>query len=99
MERFFNWAKGSAIAREALGDKLLDVVGLELVRRPAETMRKICDFIEITCSEDYIQACAEVVDPNPSITRNYVVWTKEQKNRVYSEIEQYPFLADYTFDD
>ena len=28
MERFFNWAQGSAIAREVLGDKLLDVDGL-----------------------------------------------------------------------
>ena len=97
MERFFRWAEGSAVAREILGDKLLDVNGLELVQKPIETMSKICQFIGITCSANYLQACAKVVDPNPSITRNYVVWSKEQMNRMYSEIEQYPFLAHYTY--
>ena len=99
MERFFGWAEGSAVAREILGDKLLDVNGLELVQKPVETMSKICQFIGITCSADYLQACAKVVDPNPSITRNYVVWSEEQMNRMYSEIEQYPFLAHYTYED
>lgn len=98
MERFFRWAQGSAIAREILGDKLLDVNGLELVQNPVETMSKICDFIEIKCSTEYLQACAKVVDPQPSITRHYVVWTKEQMNRMYSVIEQHPFLSNYIFD-
>jgi len=99
MERVFRWAEGSAVARELLGDKLLDVNGLDLVQKPVETLSKICQFIEITCSADYLQACAKVVDPDPSITRNYVVWSKEHLNRVYSEIEQYPFLAHYTYED
>ncbi|XP_078359619.1 uncharacterized protein LOC144644078 isoform X2 [Oculina patagonica] len=99
MDRFFRWAEGSAIAREVLGDKLLDVNGLELVQKPVETMATICQFIGITCSEDYLQACAKVVDPKLSITRHYVVWSKEQMNRMYSVIEQYPFLSHYTFND
>ncbi|XP_078358025.1 uncharacterized protein LOC144642811 [Oculina patagonica] len=98
MERFFRWAEGSAIAREVLGDRLLDVNGLELVTNPVESMSKICKFIEITCPDDFLQACVKVVDPTPSITRNYVVWSKEHMDKMYSEIEQYPFLAHYTFD-
>lgn len=99
MERFFRWAEGSAIARELLGDNLMDVNGLELVQKPIETMSMICRFIGIECSADYLQACAKVVDPNPSITRNYLVWSKEHMNRIYSQIEQYPFLAHYTYED
>lgn len=97
MDRFFRWAAGSAIAREILGDKLLDVNGLELVKKPVETMSKICRFIETMCSDDFLKACAKVVDPKPSITRNYVVWSKDQMNNMYSVIEQYPFLSHYTF--
>ena len=97
MDRFFGWAAGSAIAREILGDKLLDVNGLELVQKPVETMSKICRFIEISCSDDFLKACAKVVDPKPSITRHYVVWSKDQMNKMYSVIEQYPFLSHYTF--
>ena len=98
MGRFFGWAEGNAIAREILGDKLLDVNGLELVKNPVKYMSKICQFIGITCSDDFIQACAKVVDPTPSTTRTYVVWSEEHMDRMYSEIEQYPFLAHYTFD-
>lgn len=99
MERFFNWAQGSAIAREVLGDKLLDVDGLKLVNKPIEYMSKVCQFIEIACSDEYLMACAEVVDSTPSTTRDWVVWSKEHKNRMYSEFEKYPFLAHYSFDD
>ena len=99
MGRFFRWAEGSAIARELLGDQLLDVDGLKLVQKPVETLAKICEYIGITCSSDYLQACAKVIDPDPSITRKYLVWSKEHMNRMYSEIEQYPFLEHYTYED
>lgn len=98
MERFFRWAEGSAIAREVLGDKLLDVDGLKLVNKPVEFMSKVCQFIQITCSNDFLKACAKVVDPTPSTTREWVVWSKEHMDRMYSEMEKYPFLAHYTFD-
>ena len=98
MERFFRWAEGSAVAREILGNKLLDVNGLELVKNPIITISKICQFIGITCSDDYLQACAKVVDPTPSTTRQFVVWREDHLDRMNSEIEQYPFLAHYTFD-
>ena len=98
MERFFRWAEGSAIAREILGNRLLDVNGLELVTSPIKSMSKICQFIEITCSDEFLQACAKVVDPTPSKTRHYVVWSNEHMEKMYSEIEQYPFLAHFTFD-
>ncbi|XP_078359590.1 uncharacterized protein LOC144644055 isoform X2 [Oculina patagonica] len=97
--RFGYWAEGSEIARKILGDKVLDVNGLELVQKPVETMATICQFIGITCSEEYLQACAKVVDPKPSITRHYVVWGQKQLDRVYSLINRYSFLAQYTFED
>lgn len=56
MERFFRWAEGSAAAREILGDRLLDVNGLELVTNPLKSMSQICQFIGITCPDDYLQA-------------------------------------------
>jgi len=70
MGRFFRWAEGSAVAREILGDKSLGVNGLELVKNPMTTMSKICQFIRIKCSDDFLQACVKVVDPTPSTTRH-----------------------------
>lgn len=71
---------------------------MEIVKRPAETLRKICAFLEITCSEDYIQDCAKTVDPVPSITRDFVVWTDKQKESVYEKMKQFSFFDGYTYD-
>ncbi|KAL9984583.1 hypothetical protein ACROYT_G006893 [Oculina patagonica] len=100
ISRLSRWVEGSAIAREILDrDTILDVNGLELVQKPVETMATICQFIGISCSEDFLQACAKVVDPKPSITRHYVVWPQELLDQVYSMINTYPFLSHYTFED
>lgn len=71
---------------------------MEIVKRPAETLRKICAFLEITCSEDYIQDCAKTVDSVPSITRDFVVWTDKQKESVYEKMKQFSFFDGYTYD-
>ena len=92
--------EGSAIARDLLDrDTILDVNGLELVQKPVETMSNICQFIGITCSEDFLQACAKVVDPKPSITRHFVVWPQDLLDQVFSMINKYSFLSQYTFED
>lgn len=71
---------------------------MEIVMNPAETLRKICKFLDITCSERYIQDCAATVDPVPSITRDFIEWTAEQKNRVYEEMKKYSFYEGYSYD-
>ena len=61
-------------------------------------MRKLCDFLEIPCEEEYLDACTKLLRNKPSFTRNLVVWTEEQKNRVYDLIEKTSFLMNYTFE-
>ena len=87
MGRFFRRAEGSAVAREILGDKLLGINGLEQVKNPMTTMSKICQFIRIKCSDDFLQACVKVVDPTLSTTRHYVVWSEEHMDRMFLEIK------------
>ena len=95
---YFNMATGSNKAREAFPDRFLDVPSMEIVKNPVETVRRICQFLEITCTEQYILDCAATVDPVPSITRDFIEWTAEQKNTVYNMMKHYPFFEGYTFD-
>ncbi|XP_027057137.1 uncharacterized protein LOC113684038 [Pocillopora damicornis] len=62
-------------------------------------LRNICNFLEITCTEKYLQDCAAIVDPVPSTTRTNVEWNTDQINRVRRLILQYPFLRRYSFYD
>ena len=86
------------MAREALPDSVIDVPSIEIVKNPVDTLRRICQFLEITCSEQYLLDCAATVDPVPSITRDFIEWTAEQKNTVYDMMEKYSFFEGYSFD-
>lgn len=77
----------------------MNVVSMDVVKNPAESLRRICDFLDITCEEKYIQDCAAIVDPVPSITRHRIVWTDEQINRVYTMMKKFQFYDRFTFED
>jgi len=44
MARFFRWAEKSAVSGDILGERLLDVNGLELVKNPIMALSKICQL-------------------------------------------------------
>ena len=97
-QNYFDMAEGCNKAREAFLDSVIDVPSMEIVRNPVETLERICQFLEITCTEQYLLDCAATVDPVPSITRDFIEWTAEQKNTVYDMMKKYPFFEDYSFD-
>ena len=84
--------------KERYGDTVLDIPGHETVLKPRETLQRLCDHLGVACSEDYLQRCSEILYGAPSFTRNKVVWTEEQKERVTKMINKYPFLKEYSFD-
>ena len=92
-------AEGCYLTREAFPGSVIDVSSIEIVKNPVETLRRICQFLEITCTEQYLQDCAATVDPVPSITRDFIEWTAEQKNKVYDMKKKFPFFEGYSFDE
>ena len=91
-------AEGCNKAKGALPGSVLDVPSMEIVKNPLETLRKVCQFLEITCTEKYLLDCAATVDPVPSITRDFIEWTAEQKNTVYDMMKKYSFFEGYSLD-
>ncbi|KAL9959644.1 hypothetical protein ACROYT_G032984 [Oculina patagonica] len=98
IEFYFRLASSNQRVRERYGDAVLDIPGHETVLRPRETLQRLCDHLEVTCPEDYIEKCSAILYGTPSITRNTIVWTKEQKERVAKMMKSYPFLKEYSFD-
>ena len=97
-QNFFEMAEGCNKAREAFPSSFIDVPSMEIVKNPVEILRRVCQFLEITCSEQYLKDCAAIVDPVPSITRDFIEWSAEQKNTVYEKMKKYPFFEGYSFD-
>ncbi|XP_078342171.1 uncharacterized protein LOC144628003 isoform X2 [Oculina patagonica] len=99
IQLYNNWAEGTYVAQKTFPEAFMNVVSMDAVKKPAETLRKICDFLDVTCSEKYIQDCAAIVDPVPSITRHRIVWKDEQINRVNEMMRKFPFYDRFTFED
>ena len=73
---------------------------MDVVKKPTESLRKMCHFLQVTCSDRFIQDCAAIVDPVPSITRHRIIWTEKQINNVYAVIRAFPaFFEGFTFED
>ena len=79
IELYFNLTKASQRVRERFGDAVIDIPGHETILRPKETLQKLCDHLGVTCMEDYVEKCSKILYGAPSVTRNKIVWTDEQK--------------------
>ena len=79
IELYFNLTKASQRVRERFGDAVIDIPGHETILRPKETLQKLCDHLGVTCTEDYIKKCSKILYGAPSVTRNKIVWTDEQR--------------------
>ena len=78
---------------------VLEVHNTDLVNDPKTTMNKICLFLEIDCTPNYLQACADKVFKSVSKTRNLLVWTPELQQMVDEElIHKYQFFTRYSFE-
>ena len=95
---YFKLAASNQRVTERYGDAVLDIPGHETVLRPKETLQRLCDHLGVTCSEDYFERCSKILYGAPSVTRDKVVWTKKQKQRVTNMMKKYPFLKEYAFD-
>ena len=76
---------------------LLDVHSANLIQNPRKVLLRICNFIGLECSDDYLSSCASVVSPKASITRHLIVWPEDVKDDVQRQIQSFPFLQRYTF--
>lgn len=97
IKRYFGIARNCQETKDVFGDSVLDIIGEDFVRDPSRYLRKMCDFLEITCSEDYLRDCSSIVDPVPSMTRYFLVWTPEQIEKVYTSMQSIEFLQKQSY--
>ena len=71
----------------------------DLIRDPKVVIQRICYFLELECSEEYLQKCYDKTFKTLSRSRDLVVWTPGLLARVQREKEKYPFFQRYSFSD
>ncbi len=101
VDMFFSFADSVAKISQSMivgNSRLLEIHNHELVSNPTETVLKLCHFLSIDCTNDYIQSCADKVFPKLSKSRFNVDWSEDMKKTVQHRLEHYPFFKQYSYD-
>jgi hypothetical protein len=77
----------------------IDIRHEDLVAAPREHLARLCRFLHVEHGEAYLDACAGLVLPSPSRSRQGVRWTADDVHRVEKSMRAYDFLQGYAFDD
>ena len=84
--------------RTRLGeDRLLTVRYEPFVADPSAELRRVCAFLGLDATADYLAACARIIDPTRRPERERVSWPDGGKAAVELLIDQFPFLEGYAF--
>ena len=67
----------------------------DLIADPIGTISSICQYLEVDCSADYLQMCADKTYKNVSVSRDLVEWDRQTLHRVTASIKQYSFFERY----
>ena len=78
--------------------EVLTVRQESLVHEPRENLRAICEFLDLTAEDDYLEACAALVFDSPHHTRELVAWSDEEKAAVERLVERYAFFSGYSWE-
>ena len=74
---------------------LLEVHVKDLVEHPNVTITKLCNFLNISCSDSYIQGCSDTLFKTESKTRYKMKWTPGWISTVKNYISKYDNLKRY----
>lgn len=90
-------------AAEEIGQKIvgrnyiLEIHNCDLVHKPKKTLSKILEFLEVPATKHYLDECAQKVFASESRSRDTVVWTPEQIERIETRMNKYDTLSRYSF--
>ncbi len=69
------------------------------VASPQSELERICFFLGLPTTAEYLESCAAIVFKGPNRSRFSVTWTPELIQQVQTKMQLYPFLKNYTFQD
>lgn len=86
------------LARRIGDERVLRLRHEDVILSPHQTLERACRFLGVDAPTDYLEACAGILYPTPSRSREKIDWTDAQRDRITARIAEFDFLAGYTFD-
>ena len=98
VEIFENQTKAIVKIADLVGaQNVLNIHNSDLINDPNSTLTKICHFLEVKCSPEYLRSCSEKVFKSTSKSRKLVVWPQILRDIMDNLIKRYSFFHRYSF--
>lgn len=81
------------------GDNIITVYSEDVVKNPKHELNRLCQFLSVSCSNDYLNDCSNIIYKGSSKTRNRAGWNDEAKGILDNLVKNTPMLHRYKFDE
>ena len=98
IERYFSYHNAIGIAKKEYNLDLIEIHSKDLILDPRGTLLKLCNHLEINCSNNYLEICSNKIFKTESRTRRLIKWTDEQIKMIQQNIDKYSNLKGYSLD-
>ena len=96
--RFFVLCEAVAWIKNKMPEQVIDVRHEDFLREPKSMLARLCAFVDIDASEEYLDACSSIVFRSPHQSRKDIAWPDDLLGAIAEDMKQFDFLDGYSFD-
>jgi sulfotransferase family protein len=97
---YFSRCEMNAELKELLGSSaVLDARHESFIEDPRSALRRLCGFLDLGYTEDYLEDCASIVFGAPRKSRHDVGWSAASLDAVRTGIGRFDFLKGYSYEE
>lgn len=85
----------AALCERLPPDRLLHVQHENLIQSTVASLEDCCRFLDVPCSQEYLDRCEPMLFESPRETRHQVSWSPEDFRRVKALIQSFSWLQSY----
>eukprot|EP00118_Oscarella_pearsei_P026456 m.784 g.784 ORF g.784 m.784 type:complete len:348 (+) comp4861_c0_seq1:186-1229(+) len=88
-------AFASLVAKQYPFVEIHNVRSERLIQQPVDSLKRLCHFLDVSCSSEYLEHCTSILYSSPSTTKSLVTWPSYVTKQLQELISQHDFLKGY----
>ena len=95
INKYFELYNASELMRQQFKLDIMDIHGRQLITNPRVIISRMCNFLQVFCSHDYLDTISRKIFGSESKTRYKLKWTNDQILKVKQNMGQFSNLKEY----
>ena len=97
IDEYFSMFQAIQLMKSSYDLNYLEVHGKDLIENPKTIILSMCEFLGVSCSDDYLEICSNKMFKTESKTRYNLKWTNELLSDIQDSIMKFDNLKRYSF--